>query len=206
MFPFDDWQLYIKSGALVGLIRVNEALGSEEEIPSLLVEAEGLAQNYEYNDHLASLRLMQGHIAWKGETIDDIKDLNGQTPFEIAFHNYQHALIFALRYNRFLLDEVLWGGNVGTPLDPIIPHCLERGQDPLTRANSRRMLVALREWWVIGVNDIGVLRPDTISTIPEGIPLLKAESLARETEPGDGTPQKWVIEQIDAFLNNYGMS
>jgi hypothetical protein len=37
------------------------------------------------------------------------------------------------------------------------------------------------------VNDIGVSRPDTISPVPEGIPLLKAERIAHEREPGDGS-------------------
>ncbi len=52
----------------------------------------------------------------------------------------------------------------------------------------------------IEVNDIGTSRPDTISPIPEGIPLLEAEQIAREREPGDGSPQKTVIEQIEAAL------
>jgi hypothetical protein len=40
-------------------------------------------------------------------------------------------------------------------------------------------------------------RPDTISPIPEGITLLEAERIAREREPGDGSPQKSVVEQIE---------
>jgi hypothetical protein len=62
------------------------------------------------------------------------------------------------------------------------------------------MLTALRDWWQIGVNDVGTPRSDTISPIPEGIPLLEAERIAREREPGDGTPHKMVIEQIDAAV------
>ena len=46
----------------------------------------------------------------------------------------------------------------------------------------------------------GAPRPDTISPIPEGITLLKAERIAREREPGDGSPQKSVVEQIEAAL------
>ena len=63
------------------------------------------------------------------------------------------------------------------------------------------MLTALRDWWKTGVNDIGAPRSDTISPIPDGIPLLKAEHTAREREPGDGSPQKSVIEQIEAALS-----
>jgi hypothetical protein len=51
-----------------------------------------------------------------------------------------------------------------------------------------------------GFDDIGAPCPDTISPIPEVIPLLEAERIAREREPGDGSPQKTVIEQIEAAL------
>ena len=54
------------------------------------------------------------------------------------------------------------------------------------------MLIELRNWWQTGANDIGVLRQDTNSPIPEGIPLLEAEKIAREREPGDGLAQKTV--------------
>ena len=77
---------------------------------------------------------------------------------------------------------------------PIIPHCLERGEE------GKKILFALRNWWKTGVNDIGTPRPDTISPIPEGIPLLEAEKIAREREPGDGSIQKSVIEQLEAVL------
>ena len=79
-------------------------------------------------------------------------------------------------------------------MHPIIPYCLERGED------GRQILIALRDWWKIGFNDIGTRRPDTISPIPEGIPLLEAERIAREREPGDGSPQKSVFEQIEVVL------
>jgi tetratricopeptide (TPR) repeat protein len=179
---------YFRVWALTGLVRVKHAQGDYAAIPPLLAEAEGLAQQYEYNDHLASLRLTQGHIAWEGNAPA------WENGFDAALRYYQHALIYALRYNRFLLDEVLSGRPQGTPLRPIIPECLKRGEE------GRRMLIALRDWWQTGVNDIGTPRPDTISPIPEGIPLLEAERIAREREPGDGSPQKSVVEQIEAAL------
>jgi len=190
---------YFRVWALTGLIRVKHAQGDYAAIPPLLAEAEQLAQQYEYNDHLASLRLTQGHLALtpvpspigRGEG-----DGGWGEGFDAALRYYQHALIYALRYNRFLLDEVLSGRPQGTPLRPIIPECLKRGEE------GRRMLIALRDWWQTGVNDIGTPRPDTISPIPEGIPLLEAERIAREREPGDGSPQKGVVEQIEAALKN----
>jgi tetratricopeptide (TPR) repeat protein len=173
---------YFESATLTGLIRVKHAQGDLAAIPSLLTEAKQLAQQYEYNDHLASLRLTQGHLAWESSKMDEVMSF------------YQHAMIYALRYNRFLLDELLSGRPQGTPLRPIIPNCLERGED------GKKILIALHDWWKIGVNDIGTPRPDTISPIPEGIPLLEAEKIAREREPGDGSMQKSVIEQLEAVL------
>ena len=58
----------------------------------------------------------------------------------------------------------------------------------------------MRDWWQTGVNDIGTPRSDTISPIPEGIPLLEAERIARKREPGDDSPQTMVVEQIEAAL------
>jgi tetratricopeptide (TPR) repeat protein len=180
--------LYRKSESLLGICRVKCAIGIFADIPSVATEAEQIAQQYEYNDHLASLHLTQGHIAWDGHLVA------WGTGFDAALAQYQQALIYALRYNRFLLDEVLWGGDICTPLDPIIPHCLERG------AEGRQMLIALRDWWQTGRNDVGQPRPDTISPIPEGIPLLEAEQIARRREPGDGSPQQTVVEKIDRAL------
>ena len=179
-------RLYFVCTAFAGLVRVRHAQSDYAAIPPLLTEAEQLAQQYEYNDHLASLRLTQGHIAWEGNAP---KWDNG---FEAALHFYQHALIYALRYNRFLLDEVLSGrlqGYTATTNFSAMSGTWRRR--PLT-------LTALRDWWKTGVNDIGTPRLDTISPIPEGIPLLEAERIAREREPGDSSPQKSVTEQIEA--------
>jgi tetratricopeptide (TPR) repeat protein len=187
-------RLYFISAALTGLVRVKHAQGDYAAIPPLLAEAEQLSQQYEYNDHLASLRLTQGHIGWEGQTFEVSGNLEDLDAFDIALRYYQQALIYALRYNRFLLDEVLSGRPQGTPLWPIVPACLARGVE------GRRMLAALRDWWQTGVNDIGAPRPDTISPIPEGIPLLEAERTAREREPGDGSRQKTVMEQLGAAL------
>ena len=173
---------YYESAALTGLVRVKHILGNHSDIPMLLAQAERLAQQYEYNDHLASLQLTQGHLAWENGNQDE------------AFVFFQKAMIYALRYNRFLLDELLSGRPQGTPLHPITQSCLERGEE------GKNNLIALQDWWRTGLNDIGTPRPDTISPIPEGIPLLKAEKIARECESGDGSAQKSVIEQIEAAI------
>ncbi len=180
---------YFQCFALTGLVRVKHAQHDYAAIPPLLAEAEQLAQHYEYNDHLASLRLTQGHVAWDGHIPEWGKG------FDAAFEFYKLALVYALRFNRFLLDEVFSGRPQGTPLRPIIPECLKRGEE------GRKMLLALREWWQTGKNDVGTPRPDTISPIPENIALLEAEKIAREREPGDSSAQTSVVKQIENALN-----
>lgn len=179
---------YYLAKATLGLLAIELATSALGEVPTKARRVEDISIEHSYYDHLANLRLIQGHASWDNYIPE------WGSGFDAALHFYQHALLYALRYNCFLLDEVLWGGNVATPLRPIIPHLLERGEE------GRRMLVALRDWWRTGKNDIGVPRPDTISPIPEGIALMDAERIAREREPGDGAPQKTVVEKIEEAL------
>ena len=179
---------YFECGALTGMIRVRYAQNNSTAIPPLWTEAKRLAQKYEYNDYFTSLFLTRGHLTWDGLIPE------WESGFDSALRHYQHALIYALRYNRFLLDEALSGREQGLPLRPIILHCLEHGEE------GQHMLIALRDWWQSGINDIGTSRPDTISPFPESILLLEAERIARQREPGDGSSQKDVGEQIDAAL------
>lgn len=183
---------YHESTTLAGLVRVKYALGDDADIPPLLAAAEKVALQFEYNDHLASLRLVQGHIAWVG--LDDPRG----AAFDAALAFYREAVVYALRYNRFLLDELLTGRPEGTHLPAIVPHCLRAG------AEGQRMLEALRAWWARGTNDVGEPRPETISPLAEGIPLVEAERTARTQEPGDGMAQRGVLEQLDTALATAG--
>ncbi len=175
----EQWYWY--GWALTGLVRINYAKGNYAAINPLLLQAEELAQRYEYNDQLASLRLIQGHVAWE-------QGIDAVLPF------YKDALIYALRYNRFFLDEILSGCPYGTPFQPIVPYCLTHDGE------GQRLLRTIREWWQEGTNDIGIPRTTSISPIPEGIPLLEGEQIAREQEPGEGTQQHWLTEQLDMAL------
>lgn len=179
---------YYECGALTGLIRVKAALSDYPAIPPLWSEAEQLSQQYEYNDYFTSLYLIRGYIIWDGFVPE------WESGFDQAFHCYQLALIHALRFNRFLLDEALSGREQGTLLHSIIQNSLEHKEE------GQRMLLALRDWWQNRINDIGALRPDTVSHIPEGISLIEAEKMARNREPGDGSKQRDVVEQINAAL------
>ncbi len=132
--------------------------------------------------------LTRGHLIWDGFIPE------WGSGFDLTFRYYQLALIHALRFNRFLLDEALSGGGQGTPLYPIVQNSVEHGEE------GQRMLVTLRDWWQNGINDIGVPRLDTISPVPEGISLIEAERIARNREPGDGLVQRDVVEQINMAL------
>jgi len=137
--------------------------------------AEDIAKDYEFNSHLALIRLLCGHIAWNG----DLEEWG--IGFDAALKQYQQALIYSLRYNRFLLDDTL---------ETIITHSLERDD------KGHKMLATIHDWWQTGLNELGKPRPDTISLIPEGILLIEAERITRQNEPGDDRPQVLVLEQL----------
>ena len=81
---------------------------------------------------------------------------------------YRAALEEALCYNRYELDETV---------QATIARCHERGVE------GKQVLVAIRGLWQTDANS-------------EGMPLLRAERIAREREPGDGSRQASVVEQI----------
>lgn len=191
-FECRRWNWYV--AALCGLAYVKHVHKEYAALPALVSEAEQIASQFEYNDHLALIRTLQGHVAWDGLVSA------WDSGFSAVFQYYQQALIYALRFNRFLLDETLSGREHGATLRPIVPHCMARGDE------GRRMLSALLDWWKTGMNDLGTFRSDTISPIPEGISLLDAERLAREREPGDELPQQAVTYRITQALSRLGSS
>ncbi len=97
--------------------------------------------------------------------------------------------MYGLRFNRFLIDALITGGVV-SPLKSLVPYMGNTGK------KGQKYLEALRDGWRKGKNEIRSNRHGTISVLPEGIPLKEAEHLAREREPGTGTPQKTVVEQL----------
>jgi hypothetical protein len=50
------------------------------------------------------------------------------------------------------------------------------------------------------MDDIGTPQPHSISPLPEGVSWWEAKRIARQREPGDGSPQKTVVEQIHTVL------
>jgi len=179
-----DWRWterhYCESEALVNICRIKYQQRVFDDILPLVVEAEQLAQKHEYNNHLAALHMTLGHIAWNGSIN------NFGTGFEVAKNHYQKSLIYALRFNRFLLDEML---------EELIAYCCERDN------KGRKMLATLKKFWQAGYNNVGTCNSDTVSSLPEDVSLFEAERLARKYEPGDGNKQTIVVKQIEHALS-----
>jgi len=109
--------------------------------------------------------------------------------FDAALRHYQHALIYALRYNRFLLDEVLSGRPQGTPLRPILPECLKRGEcsSPCAMGGRRARTASAR-----GEGTAKITATETESDQTTCTPV-------REAAPSQGTPlytapgEQWAL-------------
>jgi hypothetical protein len=173
---------YLEAAALAGLARACYRRGQPDACAGHVRAAEEIAQRYDYNDVMASLRLLQGHLAWEpGDAT-------------AAAGRYRQALVYALRYNRYLLDEILAGRPQGTLLPPVIPFCLDRG------AAGQAVLRELADWWRSAQNDLPALGAEGTARLDPGVPLLDAERDARRDEGKPGVTQRTVIEAIDAAL------
>ncbi len=178
---------YFDCAALTGLARVEAARGKFKASRKLWEKAETLAQKYEYNDRLAALYLARGYAISKGAIPGWDKG------FKPALRSFRLALIYGLRFNRFLLDALLTGG-IYSPLQPLIPYLKSKDK------KGQKYLEALRDGWRKGKNEVKSDRHGTISALPEGISLKEAEQTARQREPGSGAAQKTVLEQLKEKL------
>jgi tetratricopeptide (TPR) repeat protein len=179
---------YFECLATVGLARRHMSAGNPANAAEHLAAAEVLATRFEYSDVLASVRLVQGHAAWDGQVTSWPQGVSG------AQRGYREALVHALRYNRFLLDEALTGRSTGSVLAPIIPACQQRG------AEGRKMLESLLDWWRTGTNALAGDPPHTTSPIERGTSLVDAERVARERERGDDSIQTSVADRLETAL------
>lgn len=188
---------YFNAQMLVGWARAKYAQHEPGKAIELLDAAEAIALQYEYNDVLSSLNLLRGHMHWTDSTTqsrDPLPHSGPGQPFEGVLAFYQRSLIFGLRYNRFLLDQVCFGKQVTIPDTSILAACLVRGSE------GRSVLTELRNWWLTGSNSDSKTLGYAVSPIPEGITLLEAEQRARALEPGDQTPQMRLADQLSAAL------
>jgi len=175
--------------ARTGLARVRHAMGNFESASKLVMEADQIAAKHSYYDCLASLRLTQAQITWEGQ------NENWGKGFDHAFKYFKGSLTLGLRYNRFLLDEVLSEDSVTTPLHSIIQLCDKRSN------GGKEMLVRLRQWWETGQMESDSLLPSPGTDQPHlKKTLVDLEHMARKAEPGDGSSQVTVLNKIDLAL------
>jgi tetratricopeptide (TPR) repeat protein len=181
---------YFECVALTGLMRIKYTQKEYSEIANIFTSAEQIAEEYRYHDLLASLHLFKGHVQWSGL----VKAWS--SGFDATLISYKLALLHALSYNRFLLDEVLWGERASTPLVDIISMCQSQG------SNGRKILEVLANLWGSNVEEFMPSLSDNIFLSEmRGNSLSQAEAKTRKFEPGDGTPQANVIEKLRHSLS-----
>ncbi|HEX9989030.1 MAG TPA: tetratricopeptide repeat protein [Chloroflexia bacterium] len=191
---YSEWtwygRYYFECQSLLGLIRVHFELGKDVTTRTLIDKARPIAEENEYNDCLATLSLIEGHLAWRGEAGEHDSKL------DTVLRYYKDALVYSLRYNPLLLSDVLsehWLGT-RTLLESIPSHCLRKME------KGRQVLAELRGWWNSGKNEVEVHRRTTISLVPEGMNLLEAEQRSVRLEPGDSTKYQCVLDRLEHAL------
>jgi hypothetical protein len=175
---------YFHCAALAGLARVRAARRPAGDVNAPLAEATELAERFEYNDLLAALHLVQGHLALETGTAAGA---------DKATDHYRQALIFALRFNRYLLDEILVGRPEGSPHRAVIPTLAAGGE------RGAHVLTQLSEWWATGTND-GEAGAIGVSPLELGSPLVEAERDARAREGGGAPAAATVVENLASAL------
>jgi hypothetical protein len=178
----------LECGASLGLLRVRCQRDGPHGGDADLLGARSLAVRYGYDDALAITNLYEGHRSWEA----------ADGGFDAALACYHEAAVHALRFNRFLLDDLVSGTAPGSPLVSIGAACRQREGD------GRRMLQALRASWTSGSNQTTAPAAANISPLPHGLPLVDAEMWARAAETGRGEQQHTLVEQLEAILQDLG--
>jgi hypothetical protein len=186
-----------RSTALAGRGRIGYFLGKDPDAFGPYIEAaQELALKHEYNDVLAALYLLRGNAACYASQPNGKGLAAAQVPdHERTLRCYLTAMVYALRYNRFLLDGVLSGKVPYLSGTAIVPMCLA---DP---KGGAEILKSLKSLWSSGQNTLQGDVPESISPIAGDMPLAKAEEMARVREVGDMRPQKSVLRQIDVAID-----
>ena len=173
----------------LGLLEVNLLRANLDDAKSDAVQIEFISKEHDYNDHLALLLRIQAHIAWDGKYMNGVVGLiprstSTNTPLSMP------CAITAFCWTRYFRG--VYKGHPYAPSFRTAWNAARKGggcSSPCATGGERRSY------------NIGTPVLDTISTLfPEGIPLIEAERIAREREPGDSSPQKSVVEQIEQAL------
>jgi len=188
-------RLYFRSIAMAGRARISYWLEDDQSFCHHFQASRGLAEAYEYNDVLACLHLLEGYAkSYKPMHDTPGFKLTSKPDQDGAVRSYYAALIYALRYNRYLLDRVLSGQACHDCEMGIAPACVAQP------GFGTQILKKVRSLWLSGRNKLENDLTDTISPIPVDIPLVDAEETARVREIGDIKPQKEIRWQIDEAL------
>ena len=180
---------YYISQSKLGILEIEFLSSKLSELESLAMQIETLSIEHSHSDLLAQLYLIKGHISWTGYIFSCHEQ-------EVPLVHYQKSLVYALHYNRFLLDDLLSGSGGSTSLGSIISHCLKYGDD------GQKMLSTLHNWWASSLNPIDASREQIASHTLQSIPLVEAERIVRKQEIGDGFEQKSVLAQIEQALKH----
>ncbi|NNJ10387.1 AAA family ATPase [Chloroflexales bacterium ZM16-3] len=188
-------RFYYECCAIIGVIRSMLAQpdknnSDNKKLRTHITQARIIAEKYEYNDCLAYLFTVVGHANFK-LCVDTLSQAYKDT---VQF--YKLAMIYALRYNSLLLDDILVGRSPQLATEPIARYCQRRM--PL----GQQVLSDLRQWWATGVNTTEHSSAETITIIPTGISLLHAEQIARELESAAQSPYGSVLTSLDEILEN----
>lgn len=165
-----NWQPYWVGMSKVEACRFYYMTGRPENVNLFEKEAEQISSAYGYWDQLAWLRVVQGSVSVDAAGLTDSDSQRTQL-LGNSFAKYSEAMVYALRYSHFLLDEVL---------EQIIAKCKERDAEGCT------ILERLAEFWRTGSF--------------EGKSLLELEREGREREKGNGKLQTGVLERLQAAL------
>lgn len=182
------FRVYHINRSRVGYVRIRAKQGNLDDIVEIMVNLEQWAIPYQHRDHMATLRIIQAQLAW-----DSTLDTWG-TGEDTAFDLYREGLMLALQHNRFTLDELMFGRAHRSPNVPIVEQCMNRG------SSGTRMIERIAEWWSMGMNQPTLGDAPTISPLPLDVPLIDAERIAREREPGDGSTQIPVLDRLVAAM------
>jgi tetratricopeptide (TPR) repeat protein len=142
------------AGILLDLCDVQYHVQPSSGVDHLAARAERIAQEFGYVEHLARLSALRGKWA-----------LHRSVREAVGF--YHSSLCYALRYNRFLLDEMV---------GEAIRECIQLG------SAGRQVLSGLATCW----------EDDRIG----GQGCVELERQAREREAGDGKAQASVLAQL----------
>lgn len=160
---------YCEATALVGLARLQYRKGSLQLDSRELCRADAIALRREYNDHLAVVRFLEGRVLLDAHNVHS------------AIGKFKEAMIYALRFNRFALDDMV---------AKIVKDCRRRPE------HRSEVTDELTRFWMRESNGVLANRPDTISLVGQSELLLQAEVAARSREPGDRLRQQSVLERL----------